>query len=133
MTGTDGVVVGEARPLAELYRLVTGRAEPTPEQGAIIASGTAPHLVVAGAGSGKTETLSLRIVYLLDHAGDLGRAQPVEPWGKTVVPGGDRVSAASGELLVGEELGKASTQVGRRRRRDVGERVDERCDVGVVV
>ena len=65
------VVPGQARELDVLYKLVTGRDAPTAEQAAIIASGTAPHLVVAGAGSGKTETLSLRIVYMLDHAREL--------------------------------------------------------------
>jgi len=71
MTQHLGVVRGETRSVGELYRIVTGRDAPTIEQAAIISASTAPHLVVAGAGSGKTETLSLRIVYLLDHAREL--------------------------------------------------------------
>lgn len=71
MSGGHGVVVGQGRSVGALAERVAPGRPPTSEQEAIIAAGTAPTLVVAGAGSGKTETLSLRIVYLLDHAREL--------------------------------------------------------------
>jgi ATP-dependent DNA helicase UvrD/PcrA len=45
--------------------LAIGRPEPTPEQVAVIEAPTAPLLVVAGAGSGKTETMAARVVWLV--------------------------------------------------------------------
>ena len=48
----------------EVARLL-GQPEPTPEQVAVIESPLAPALVVAGAGSGKTETMSARVVWLI--------------------------------------------------------------------
>ncbi|WP_223845686.1 ATP-dependent DNA helicase [Dermabacter vaginalis] len=50
-----------AREVAHLL----GQHEPTPEQVAVIESPLAPALVVAGAGSGKTETMSARVVWLI--------------------------------------------------------------------
>ncbi len=52
-----------------------GRPEPTAEQAAVIASPLTPHLVVAGAGSGKTATMVDRVVYLV--ANGLVRADQV--------------------------------------------------------
>ncbi|MGM1058856.1 UvrD-helicase domain-containing protein [Saccharothrix sp. Mg75] len=42
-----------------------GLPRPTPEQAAVVAAPTAPALVVAGAGAGKTETMAARVVYLV--------------------------------------------------------------------
>lgn len=64
----EGLVVGKGRTAAELVAAVDPGRTLTPEQEAIIESGTEPALIVAGAGSGKTETLSLRMLYLLDNA-----------------------------------------------------------------
>nr|WP_247601974.1 ATP-dependent DNA helicase [Cellulomonas denverensis] len=50
-----------ARDIAALLR----RDPPTPEQVAVIESPLRPALVVAGAGSGKTETMSARVVWLI--------------------------------------------------------------------
>ena len=44
---------------------VLGLPAPTPEQVAVIEAPLAPSLVVAGAGSGKTETMAARVVYLV--------------------------------------------------------------------
>ncbi|HSY14705.1 MAG TPA: ATP-dependent helicase, partial [Jatrophihabitantaceae bacterium] len=48
----------------ELARLL-GLHPPTPEQAAVIESGLAPAVVIAGAGSGKTETMATRVVWLV--------------------------------------------------------------------
>jgi DNA helicase-2/ATP-dependent DNA helicase PcrA len=42
-----------------------GRPEPTPEQVAVIEAPLEPMLVIAGAGSGKTETMAARVVWLV--------------------------------------------------------------------
>ncbi|MFV0633455.1 UvrD-helicase domain-containing protein [Demequina sp.] len=73
--GEAGRVDGYGRTVAEIAAVIDPDTTPTPEQQAIIGSGLEPTLIVAGAGSGKTETLSMRMVYLLDHGERLfGRA-----------------------------------------------------------
>ncbi|MBN9176006.1 MAG: ATP-dependent helicase [Microbacterium sp.] len=49
----------------EAIAAALGQFPPTPEQAAVIAAPLAPALVVAGAGSGKTETMSGRVVWLV--------------------------------------------------------------------
>ena len=49
----------------EAIAAALGQFPPTPEQSAVIAAPLAPTLVVAGAGSGKTETMSGRVVWLV--------------------------------------------------------------------
>ncbi|MCB1252271.1 MAG: UvrD-helicase domain-containing protein, partial [Austwickia sp.] len=44
---------------------VLGRPAPTPEQRAVIEAPLTSMLVVAGAGSGKTETMAARVVWLV--------------------------------------------------------------------
>ncbi|HEX2419427.1 MAG TPA: ATP-dependent helicase, partial [Micromonosporaceae bacterium] len=63
MTGLDVRESLQYTPadLAALLRL----PPPTPQQAAVIASPSRPVLVVAGAGSGKTETMAARVVYLV--------------------------------------------------------------------
>ncbi|PKQ19168.1 MAG: hypothetical protein CVT68_00160, partial [Actinobacteria bacterium HGW-Actinobacteria-8] len=64
----EGLVEGLGRGVAELAEAVDPDRAVTAEQAAIVGANLGPALVVAGAGSGKTETLSLRILYLLDNA-----------------------------------------------------------------
>ena len=57
-----------------------GQFPPTPEQSAIIAADhTRPSVVIAGAGSGKTETMSTRLIYLIAN----GLVQPDRVLGLT--------------------------------------------------
>jgi DNA helicase-2/ATP-dependent DNA helicase PcrA len=84
--------------LAELLRL----PPPTEEQAAIIAAPVAPLLVVAGAGSGKTETMAGRVVWLVanDHV------RPEQVLGLTFT------RKAAGELAH-----RVRTRLGQLRRR----------------
>ena len=67
-----------------------GRPRPTAQQRAVIESPLAPALVVAGAGSGKTETMASRVVWLLAN----GFVRPAEVLGLTFT------RKAAGELSV---------------------------------
>ncbi|MDR1152691.1 MAG: ATP-dependent helicase, partial [Bifidobacteriaceae bacterium] len=58
---------------------VLGLARPTDEQVAIVGAPLGPTLVVAGAGSGKTETMAARVVYLVAN----GLVQPDQILGLT--------------------------------------------------
>jgi DNA helicase-2/ATP-dependent DNA helicase PcrA len=57
--------VDRARPSAAQIARALGRPEPTPEQAAVIEAPLQPLVVVAGAGSGKTETMASRVVWLV--------------------------------------------------------------------
>ncbi|GIG55353.1 ATP-dependent DNA helicase [Demequina activiva] len=74
----SGHVDGYSRTVPELAAIISPDTSPTPEQSAIIGAGLEPTLIVAGAGSGKTETLSMRMVYLLDH-GERLFGRPISP------------------------------------------------------
>jgi ATP-dependent DNA helicase UvrD/PcrA len=50
---------------AEVAARIGETFPPTPEQAEAIAAGLHPHVVVAGAGSGKTQTMGLRVVWLV--------------------------------------------------------------------
>ncbi|HWR86644.1 MAG TPA: ATP-dependent DNA helicase, partial [Rhodoglobus sp.] len=67
-----------------------GRPRPTLEQKAVIEAPLAPSLVVAGAGSGKTETMASRVLWLLAN----GIVRPAEVLGLTFT------RKAAGELAV---------------------------------
>lgn len=62
---SDDVLVETPRHDADTIADALGRPRPTPQQRAVIESPLAPALVVAGAGSGKTETMASRVVWLL--------------------------------------------------------------------
>ena len=93
-TVTDGTVRAAARPVprhdADAIADALGRPRPTPQQRAVIESPLAPALVVAGAGSGKTETMASRVVWLLAN----GMVRPHEVLGLTFT------RKAAGELSV---------------------------------
>jgi len=59
------VTVRTAVASPEAIAAALGQFPPTPEQAAVIAAPLAPALVVAGAGSGKTETMAGRVVWLV--------------------------------------------------------------------
>lgn len=68
-----------SRPSAVQIAEALGQPPPTPEQQAVIEAPLSPLLVVAGAGSGKTETMAARVVWLV--AG--GDVRPEEVLGLT--------------------------------------------------
>ncbi|MEV1285728.1 UvrD-helicase domain-containing protein [Micromonospora sp. NPDC049679] len=91
----------------ELARLLRLHA-PTAEQAAIIASPVEPLLVVAGAGSGKTETMAARVVWLVAN----GYARPEQILGLTFT------RKAAGELAhrIRMRLGQLVRRLGREGR-----------------
>ncbi|MDG4767762.1 UvrD-helicase domain-containing protein [Solwaraspora sp. WMMD406] len=92
----------------ELARLLK-QPPPTPEQAAIIAAPVEPLLVVAGAGSGKTETMAARVVWLVAN----GQVRPEQVLGLTFT------RKAAGELAhrIRIRLGQLVRQLGREGRR----------------
>jgi DNA helicase-2/ATP-dependent DNA helicase PcrA len=78
---------------------------PTPEQAAIISAPVEPLLVVAGAGSGKTETMAARVLWLVAN----GYASPEQVLGLTFT------RKAAGELAhrVRTRLGQLVRRLGR--------------------
>ena len=74
----SGDGLGGGLSAAEIARLL-GRPAPTPEQTEVIEAPLEPLLVVAGAGSGKTETMAARVVWLVAN----GLAAPEEVLGLT--------------------------------------------------
>ncbi len=63
----------------EIARALGQKHDPTPEQQAIIEAPVAPALVVAGAGSGKTETMAARVLWLVAN----GHVAPEQVLGLT--------------------------------------------------
>ena len=88
----------------ELAGLVGLRHPPTDEQAAIVSAPMAPLLVVAGAGSGKTETMAARVVWLVAN----GYARPEQILGLTFT------RKAAGELAhrVRARLGQLVRRLG---------------------
>lgn len=116
MTQTSAPRVGRPRPTAdagprytpeELARLL-GLPRPTPEQAAIVSAPVEPLLVVAGAGSGKTETMAARVVWLVAN----GYVRPDQILGLTFT------RKAAGELAhrVRVRLGQLVRRLGREGR-----------------
>lgn len=73
--GTGGAAALSAADIASAL----GQHPPTPEQTAVIEAPLAPLLVVAGAGSGKTETMAARVVWLVAN----GHVEPERVLGLT--------------------------------------------------
>ena len=55
----------------QIQAIVDATKTPTPEQVRVVEAPRRPLLVVAGAGSGKTETMSMRVHWLLANYPDL--------------------------------------------------------------
>ncbi|QMU98719.1 ATP-dependent helicase [Microbacterium esteraromaticum] len=75
----DSTAVSAATISAETIALALGLPVPTQAQQRVIEAPPTPALVVAGAGSGKTETMSARVVWLVAN----GRVRPDEVLGLT--------------------------------------------------
>ncbi|MGC5615624.1 ATP-dependent helicase [Georgenia sp. Z1491] len=88
-------------------RLLGSSYAPTEEQAGVMAHPMAPQLVVAGAGSGKTETMSLRVVHLV-HA---GLVRPDQVLGLTFT----RKAAGELDVRLRERLGTLRRALGHRR------------------
>ena len=96
-----------------------GQPPPTPEQVVVIEAPLGPSLVVAGAGSGKTETMAARVVWLLAN----GLVEPDQVLGPDVHPQGGRrarragAQAAAHPRAGGRGRGRRARRAGRPRAR----------------
>jgi DNA helicase-2/ATP-dependent DNA helicase PcrA len=90
-----------AREIARLIR----RPEPTDEQVAVIEAPLEPTLVVAGAGSGKTETMASRVVWLIAN----GLVAPEQVLGLTFT----RKAAGELQQRVQQRLAQVNRELGR--------------------
>nr|WP_205861676.1 ATP-dependent DNA helicase [Planosporangium flavigriseum] len=99
------VSIGPRYTPLELARLL-GQPPPTPQQAEVIAAPIEPLLVVAGAGSGKTETMAARVVWLVAN----GHVRPEQILGLTFT------RKAAGELA--HRLRQRLSELVRRLGRD---------------
>src|SRR5215467_6874908 len=97
----------------ELAELLGLRTRPTHEQHNIIAAPVSPMLVVAGAGSGKTETMAARVVWLVAN----GYVRPEQVLGLTFT------RKAAGELgsRIRQRLGQLARRLGTEADASYGE------------
>lgn len=102
---TSGPLAGTATISAETIALALGLPVPTEAQQRVIEAPPTPALVVAGAGSGKTETMSGRVVWLVAN----GRVRPDEVLGLTFT------RKAAGELA--ERIGRRLEMIDHFARR----------------
>ncbi|GAA4830079.1 ATP-dependent DNA helicase [Luteimicrobium xylanilyticum] len=102
----DGPVAASRRRYAALeIAEILGRPAPTPEQVAVIeADPASPLLVIAGAGSGKTETMASRVVWLIAN----GHVRPEEVLGLTFT----RKAAGELALRVQDRLAQFARRTG---------------------
>ncbi|WP_066464312.1 ATP-dependent DNA helicase [Sanguibacter suarezii] len=110
-TTTPPTLSAPALTAAEIATLL-GQHPPTPEQTEVIEAPLSPMLVVAGAGSGKTETMSARVVYLIANK----LVAPHEVLGLTFT------RKAAGELA--ERVGKRLRQLRRAVSSETGSALD---------
>ena len=99
MTATTGLRWGAV----ELAEALGQSYAPTPEQAAVIEAPLRPLLVVAGAGSGKTETMAARVVWLV--ANDLVRPDEVLGLTFTRKAAGELSERLTGRLATLREAG----------------------------
>ena len=78
-TSTTNTLAGVRWTAAEVSRALGLPHSPTPEQTAVIEAPLRPLLVIAGAGSGKTETMAARVVWLVAN----GFVEPEDVLGLT--------------------------------------------------
>ena len=98
---------------------------PTPEQAAVIEAPLRPLLVVAGAGSGKTETMAARVVWLVAN----GLVEPDQVLGltftrKAAAELSERIASGCATLRAGRALDAAGDEARRRGARRRPDRLD---------
>ena len=116
----SGLLVPDGPPAVrwgavELARALGQAHAPTPEQVAVIEAPLRPLLVVAGAGSGKTETMAARVVWLV--ANDLVRPDEVLGLTFTRKAAGELSERLSARLATLREAGLWTPRDEARRRR----------------
>src|SRR4051794_18186679 len=109
---TSRATAGPRYTPVELAGLLGLRHPPTDEQAAIVSAPMAPLLVVAGAGSGKTETMAARVVWLVAN----GYARPEQILGLTFTrkAAGELADRVRARLRALSRRGLVRTEEGRQ-------------------